>query len=100
MDVIKEFLEAAESGNLTLSLTQNAVSKWREDLAKVFNEASTQEAKTEFYNTYIDFARKCEELGQLGGVSGYGGIKDYEKLRIKDYCRAVDYNFPYGWKSR
>ena len=98
MDIIKEFLEAAESDNLTLNLTEAAVSKWREDLAKVLNEGATREAKTEFYNTYVGFARKCAELGQLGGVSGYGGIADYRKLQIKDLCRGVDFNFPYGWK--
>ena len=56
--------------------------------------------KKEFIDKYYDFAKKCGEMSTLGGVSGYGGVNDSIKLKIKDLCRAIDYNFPYGWKRK
>lgn len=95
MDVIKHFIEAAKTNNLTYELARTAVQKFREDRAAV---GDTREEHRAFYQKYYEFAKTCESVGALGGVSGYGGIKDYEKLRIKDICRCVDYHFPYGWK--
>ena len=97
MDVIKNFLEAAKKGELDYRLTLAAVSKYQEDRTTRFWD-SPDETRKQFYKDYVEFARQCKELGQLGGVSGYGGIKDYEKIRIKEMCRGVDYTFPYGWK--
>ena len=54
--------------------------------------------KRNFYNKYIDFARKCKELSSFKGITGYGGPKDAMKIKIVDIARWVDYNFPYGWK--
>ena len=54
-----------------------------------------------FYIVYKQFADKCQEiLNSHKSISGYGGLADYEKLRIRDFCRAVDYNFPYGWNRQ
>lgn len=53
--------------------------------------------KRAFYLRYIDFARKCHEKTSMAGITGYGR-NDVVKLKIMDLCRAIDYNFPYGWK--
>ena len=97
MGVINEFIEAAKKDELTYKITLAAVSKYQQDRATRFWD-SPDETRRQFYKDYVEFARQCKELGQLGGVSGYGGIKDYEKIRIKEMCRGVDYTFPYGWK--
>jgi hypothetical protein len=52
-----------------------------------------------FYSTYKPFVDKCNEiLKDKRSISGYGGLKDYGKLKVVDLCRDVDYKFPYGWK--
>ena len=53
--------------------------------------------KKDFYNKYIDFARRCKELSSIKGITGYG-LNDASKLKLMEICREVDYNFPYGWK--
>ena len=97
MDVIQSFIESAKANELTYTLAQEALDKLKEDYTETVNKGNC-DARREFYNRYIEFAKTCQSLSTLGGVSGYGGIKDYEKLRIKDICRCVDYYFPYGWK--
>lgn len=94
MDIIRHFLEAAKTNNLTYELARTAVQKFREDRAAV---GDTREERREFYQKYYEFAKTCESAGAIGGVSGYGR-GDFVKLKIKDLCRLVDYNFPYGWK--
>lgn len=94
MDIINRFLEAAKSGSLTWELANEAVQKFQEDRAAV---GDTEAERRAFYQKYYEFAKTCESEGELGGVSGYGR-HDFVKLRIKDLCRLVDYNFPYGWK--
>lgn len=94
MDIINRFLEAAKTDSLTWELTQEAVQKFQEDLNAVGENGI---ARREFYQKYYEFAKTCESVGALGGVSGYGR-HDFVKLRIKDLCRLVDYNFPYGWR--
>ena len=94
MDIINRFLEAAKTDSLTWELANEAVQKFREDLMTVGN---TREERRAFYQKYYEFAKTCESVGALGGVSGYGR-NDFVKLRIKDLCRLVDYNFPYGWR--
>lgn len=94
MDIINRFLEASKTDSLTLEIARTAVQKFREDRAAV---GDTEAEHRAFYQKYYEFAKACESLGALGGVSGYGR-GDFVKLKIKDLCRLVDYNFPYGWK--
>jgi hypothetical protein len=94
MDIINRFLEAAKTDSLTWELTQEAVQKFQKDLLAV---GDTEVERRAFYQEYYEFAKTCGSKGALGGVSGYGR-GDFVKLRIKDLCRLVDYNFPYGWK--
>lgn len=94
MDIINRFLEAVKTDSLTWELTQEAVQKFREDRAAV---GDTEAEHRAFYQKYYEFAKTCESVGAIGGVSGYGR-GDFVKLKIKDLCRLVDYNFPYGWE--
>jgi hypothetical protein len=94
MDIITRFLEAAKTDSLTWELTNKAVQIFQEDLNRV---GDTEAERRDFYQKYYEFAKACESEGALGGVSGYGR-GDFVKLRIKDLCRLVDYNFPYGWR--
>ena len=96
MGVIQSFMESAKANELTYTLAKEALDEFREDYTETVNKGNL-DARREFYNRYIEFAKTCQSLSTLGGVSGYG-INDYEKLRIKDICRCVDYYFPYGWK--
>lgn len=94
MDIIRHFLEAAKTDSLTLEIASTAVQKFREDRAAV---GDTEAEHRAFYQKYYEFAKTCESVGAIGGVSGYGRGY-FVKLKIKDLCRLVDYNFPYGWK--
>ena len=52
-----------------------------------------------FYSVYKPFVDKCNELlNDKRSIGGYGGLKDYSKLKVRDLCKDVDYKFPYGWK--
>lgn len=53
--------------------------------------------KRNFYKKYIDFVKKCKEMSSIKGITGYGKA-DPIRIKIMQLCRAVDYNFPYGWK--
>ena len=55
--------------------------------------------KGRFYNKYRPFADKCKELFEKTNPSGYGR-GDFALLKMRDLLKAVDYNFPYGWKSQ
>lgn len=94
MDIIQRFLEAAKTDSITWELANEAVQKFQEDLTAV---GETESERRAFYQKYYEFAKTCASKGTLGGVSGYGR-GDFVKLKIKDLCRLVDYNFPYGWK--
>lgn len=54
--------------------------------------------KARFYKKYRLFADACRKLDKTISPSGYGRL-DYVQFKIKDLLRAVDYNFPYGWKN-
>lgn len=54
--------------------------------------------KRNFYKKYIDFVKKCKEMSSIKGITGYGK-SDPIRIKIMQLCRAVDYNFPYGWKK-
>jgi hypothetical protein len=47
---------------------------------------------------YVKFAQKCKDIAEDLSISGYGGASDIIKIKIREICRGVDYNFPYGWK--
>jgi len=53
--------------------------------------------KRNFYKKYINFAKKCRDMSNTAGITGYGKL-DPIKLKVVELCKAVDYNFPYGWK--
>lgn len=53
--------------------------------------------KKDFYNKYIDFAKRCKELSSISGITGYGK-DDTLRYKLMELCRGIDYNFPYGWK--
>ena len=99
---VSDFMNADK---LNYDIVKNAYNAFVEEIKK-FPPMNSMDALDDsyrddhkrFYNKYIDFARKCAENSKALGTSGYGGIKDYEKLKIADMCRTVDYNFPYGWK--
>ena len=42
---------------------------------------------------------KCKSLINSINPTGYG-VNDYYIIKIRDLCRVVDNNFPYGWKPR
>ena len=54
--------------------------------------------KGKFYSKYIKFAQTCSKMEKELSISGYGGENDIIKIKIRDICHGVDYNFPYGWK--
>lgn len=54
--------------------------------------------KGRFYTKYIKFVEKCNEIDDRLRISGYGGVSDIIKIKIRDICRSIDYNFPYNWK--
>lgn len=54
--------------------------------------------KGRFYTKYVKFAQKCKDIAEDLSISGYGGASDIIKIKIREICRGVDYNFPYGWK--
>lgn len=54
--------------------------------------------KGRFYTKYVKFAQKCKDIDENLNISGYGGASDIIKIKIREICRGVDYNFPYGWK--
>ena len=56
------------------------------------------EDKDRFYSKYVKFAQKCKEMEKELSISGYGGVNDMIKIKIRDISYGVDYNFPYGWK--
>lgn len=56
--------------------------------------------KKRFYNKYYNFMLKCKRIAQsprLKNISGYGK-DDYSKLKTRDLLKAVEYNFPVGWR--
>lgn len=76
---------------------------WR-DYEKFPNSNSTDsldmrysDDQRRFYNKYYNFALKCKRIAKSISPSGYGRT-DYVDLKARDLLRAVDYNFPYGWR--
>ena len=53
--------------------------------------------KRNFYKKYLEFAKKCRDMSNIAGITGYGKL-DPIKLKVVELCKAVNYNFPYGWK--
>ena len=52
-----------------------------------------------FYANYKPFCDKCVDImNNDWNISGYKGLRDFERIKIKEYCKKVDYNFPYAWK--
>lgn len=56
-----------------------------------------RQMQRDFYNRWIDFAKRCRELSNIKSITGYG-LDDALKIKFMEKCRALDYNFPYGWK--
>lgn len=62
-----------------------------------WNTIKHDDDKGRFYKKYLPFVQKCKEVYKSINPSGYGR-HDALLLKIRDICRNVDYNFPYGWK--
>ena len=92
--------------NNRYKLLKNAYQKYIEDYKEIKKSIDPLDVKDNdyeyqrnFYKKYINFAKKCKEyLENRDSISGYGKF-DIFKVKIKDMCEAVDYNFPYGWKN-
>lgn len=86
-------------------MVKNAVDAYIEEYKK-FPSSRTMESldikydqdKGRFYRKYRPFVDKCCELIDKVNPSGYG-MYDSILLKMRDRLRAVDYNFPYGWKN-
>lgn len=85
-------------------ITKNAVDIFFDELKDIKSKEddwdyvdSIYRDKRDFYQKYIDFARKCKSMSSIAGITGYGK-SDPVRIKIMELCRAVDYNFPYGWK--
>lgn len=50
-----------------------------------------------FYSKYRPFADKCKEILNELRISGYGR-GDFSLVKVRELCKDVDMNFPYGWK--
>lgn len=93
MDFIKQY-----------SITKDAVNVYFKELKSIEAKENSWEyldtiydEKRNFYKKYVDFAKKCREMSDINGVTGYGRF-DFIQIKIMDLCKTVDYNFPYGWK--
>ena len=98
---IEDFLDIIEPDYTT---TKNAVDAFFKEYKLLPSSMSMDsldikydEDKGRFYRKYRGFADKCKEVAKSINPSGYGR-NDYKNLKIRDLCRSVDYNFPYGWK--
>ncbi len=85
-------------------ITKAAVDTFFSELKSIINKEddwnyidSIYKEKKDFYQKYIDFARKCKSMSSISGITGYGK-SDSMRIKIMELCKAVDYNFPYGWK--
>lgn len=99
---IKEFMETPEN-TLTYNVAHNAADAYF-NMYKYVQRLDDLDYESVFeglfYVIYRPFVDKCKEIvDNSGSISGYG-IDDYERLKIIDFCRAVDYNFPYGWRRQ
>ena len=102
-EAVAQFIDAdiAEIDNV---LVKDAVDAFFAEYDK-FPSSRTMESldmkydkdKGRFYRKYRPFVDKCRELAESINPSGYG-MTDIIDFRIRDMLRAVDYNFPYGWK--
>jgi len=52
-----------------------------------------------FYKKYRPLVDKCKILIQSISPTGYGK-NDFYLIKLRDLCKIVDNNFPYGWKPR
>ena len=87
-----------------LRITKTAVDRFFKELKLIQSKEDSWEFldsiytdKRNFYKTYLDFAKKCKEMSSIEGITGYDR-HDFVRTKIMELCRAVDYNFPYGWK--
>lgn len=53
-----------------------------------------------FYAKYRPVADKCKEILKSLSITGYGGASDIIKIQLENICKAIEYNFPYGWDWR
>lgn len=106
-DIVLKFINTKKFGNIgeLYKTLKEAYDLCIEDYEK-FPNGNTIESldmkydddKGRFYTKYKRFVEKCKEIDQDLSISGYGGAGDIIKIKIRDICRGLDYNFPYGWK--
>ena len=101
----KEIIDFLREEFPNFNTVKRAVEVYKEDKNKFPSNNSIDsldiiydEDHKRFYRKYKAFADKCKQLSETKGISGYNGLKDYERLKIAEMCRFVDYTFPYGWK--
>jgi len=56
------------------------------------------EDKGRFYRKWRPLVDKCKQIIDEIRPSGYGR-NDYEKVKILELAKKIEYNFPYGWKN-
>ena len=100
---VEAFMSASDD-QIDYKLVKNAVDAFFDEYNKFPSGMSMDsldikydEDKGRFYRKYRPFADKCKELSKGINPSGYGR-NDYSMIKMRDQLRAVDYNFPYGWK--
>lgn len=83
----------------TFRALKNLVSEYKKDLDSLDQWASESE-KEPFVKKWYKLADKCKEIAENGirGITGYGRLNDFIKLKIVDLARSVDNTFP--WYTR
>lgn len=83
-------------------LINETINQFKEDLQKFPKgtdglDMKYYEDKHIFYNKYLKLCQKCKEILDIISISGYG-MTDIIRIKIKDLCTFVTWNFPHGWK--
>ena len=100
--VLNRLNEDVDINNQSISYLdlKKEVDDFKSDLAKV-DENDLDGVYSQYgyiYRTYRPLVDKCKDILNNISISGYGGIKDVEKVKIYDLCKYMDYHFPFGWK--
>ena len=92
-------VDTKQFNNETFRALKNLVSEYKRDLDSLDQWASESE-KEPFVKKWYKLADKCKEIAKNGirGITGYGRLNDFIKLKIVDLARSVDNTFP--WYTR
>jgi hypothetical protein len=83
----------------TFRALKNLVSEYKKDLDSL-DQWALESEKEPFVKKWYKLADKCKEIAKNGikGITGYGRLNDFIKLKIVDLARSVDNTFP--WYTR